>query len=314
MLGGYSLSNIARPLTGLASSWSWVLSVRFLDRVGKGIRTSPRDALIAASTGGLLRGRSFGFHRAMDNAGAMIGPLLAFLLLGLGLPMQQVFLWSAVPGVLVVLLLMFGLEDKKTAAPQKNPVAPLRWRSLDRRLQGLILATGGLALAAVPEVFLVLWASDHGLQIAWVPLIWAAASAVKVFVAAPAGILSDKYGRLPVLAVGWGSRIGIMVALPLTHTSTVALWSGFLAYAASLAFTEAAERALIGDTAPQAHRATAYGLYHMVAGFAALPGAVLFGALWQWAGVMVAFFTAAGLSLLSLTVLWLFSPSHALPR
>ncbi len=307
VLSGYSLSNIVRPLTGLALSWTWVLSVRFLDRVGKGFRTSPRDALIAASADGSLRGRSFGFHRAMDNAGAVFGPLLAFWLLARGLPMQQVFLWSAVPGALVLLLLIFGLEDKKAAPLPKRPATALRWHGLDRRLQGLILSAGGLALAAVPEVFLVLWASNHGLQIAVIPLIWAAASAVKALVAAPAGALSDRYGRLPVLAVGWGSRIGIMIMLPLTQNSVIAIWGGFLAYAASLAFTEAAERALVADTAPQAHRATAYGLYHMMVGFAALPGALLFGILWQWAGEMTAFYTAAALSLLSMSILWLFS-------
>ena len=145
VLGGYSLSNIARPLTGLALSWNWVLAVRFLDRVGKGIRTSPRDALIAASTDVHLRGRSFGFHRAMDNAGAMLGPLLAFLLLGAGLSIQQVFLWSVVPGGLVVLLLVVGLKEKQASRAPKKPASPIRWRNLDRRLQGLILATGGLA-------------------------------------------------------------------------------------------------------------------------------------------------------------------------
>ncbi len=199
VLGGYSLSNIARPLTGLALSWNWVLAVRFLDRVGKGVRTSPRDALIAASTGSYWRGRSFGFHRAMDNAGAMLGPLLAFLLLGAGLSFQQVFLCSVVPGVLVILLLVFGLKEAAVIPMPEKPVPPLRWHDLDRRLQGLIVATGGLSLAAVPEVFLVLWATDRGLQIVWVPLIWAAASAVKARVAGPAGGESDRCGGMPVL-------------------------------------------------------------------------------------------------------------------
>ena len=308
VLGGYSLSNIARPLIGLVLSWNWVLVVRFLDRVGKGVRTSPRDALIAASTSAHWRGRSFGYHRTMDNAGAMLGPLLAFVLLSAGLSIQQVFLWSVVPGGLVILLLIVGLKEAPASSTPEKPASPLSWRLLDRRLQGLIVVTGGLSLAAVPEVFLVLWATDRGLQIAWVPLIWAAASAVKALVAGPAGVLSDRYGRLPVLVTGWGLRMGILVALPLTHTSVTAVWSWFLVYAGSLAFTEAAERALIGDSAACEHRATAYGLYHMVVGLAALPGAVLFGVLWQWMGETAAFFTAAGFSLLSLLVLWRFNP------
>jgi MFS family permease len=308
VLGGYSLSIIARPLVGLALNWSWVLLVRFLDRIGKGVRTSPRDALIAASTERHWRGRSFGFHRAMDNAGGMLGPLLAFLLLGAGLSLQQVFLWSAVPGGLVILLLVVGVQEAQVQQVRQSAPTAFRWRDLDRRLQGLILTAGGLSLAAVPEVFLVLWATDRGLQIAWVALIWAAASAVKALIAGPAGLLSDRYGRLPVLVTGWSLRMGVLVVLPLLHSSVMAVWSGFLAYSASLAVTEAAERALIGDSAAREHRATAYGLYHMVVGVAALPGAVLFGALWQWAGEMAAFFTAAALTLLSLILLWWFVP------
>ena len=302
VVGGYTTSNAARPLIGLALGWSWVLLLRFLDRVGKGIRTSPRDALISASTGPERRGRAFGFHRALDNAGAMLGPLFAFLLLSRDMPMQQVFAWSLLPGILVILLLLFGLDGTPRPAPAAH--APrLRWRILDRQLRGLILAAGGLALAAVPEVFLILWATDRGLPLAWAPLIWAAAHGIKALVATPAGILSDDYGRLPVLLAGWGLRITLLVALAFAPASPLAIWGGFLAYAASLAFTEGAERALIGDVSPQQQKATAFGLYHMVVGLAALPGAVLFGALWQWGGENIAFFTAAGLSLLALGLL-----------
>lgn len=298
VLGGYGVSNSARPLIGLALGWSWVLVLRFLDRVGKGLRTSPRDALIAAAADGSRRGQAFGFHRALDHAGALLGPLLAFALLRAGLPMQHVFLWSLAPGVLVILLLLVGLDE--TRSPPAAPLGPsLRWGALDARLRALILAAGGLALASVPEAFLVLWASARGLKLAWVPLIWAAASGVKALVALPAGGASDRFGRLPVLVVGWSARIGILVALASTHTGAGAIWGWFLAYAASLAATEGAERALIGDVAPSAQKATAYGLYHMVAGLAALPGALLFGALWQWVGETSAFLCAAGLALLS---------------
>ncbi len=307
VVGGYGVSNLARPLIGLALSWGWVLVLRFGDRVGKGLRTSPRDALIAAATSAQQRGRAFGFHRALDNGGAMLGPLLAFGLLSLNVPMGQVFLWSVVPGVLVILLLLFGLDATPSGEARIPAVPPLKWRLLSARLRGLILAAGGLALAAVPEVFLVLWATKRGLQIAWVPLIWAAASGVKAIVAAPAGSLSDRLGRVPVLVIGWSARILILIALALIPAHPLAVWGGFLAYAASLAFTEGAERALIGDVAPAAQKATAFGLYHMTVGLAALPGAFLFGALWQWWGEMQAFLTAAVLSLLSILVLLRFS-------
>jgi MFS family permease len=303
VVGGYTVSNASRPLIGLALSWGWVLLLRFGDRVGKGLRTSPRDALIAAATPARYRGRAFGFHRALDNGGAMLGPLLAFGLLSLQVSMEQVFLWSVVPGTLVVLLLIFGLTATPSRQVHIESLPSLKWRLLSAHLRGLILAAGCLALAAVPEAFLVLWATERGLKLAWVPLIWAAASGVKALVSAPAGSLSDRLGRVSVLVIGWSARIVILIVLALTHTHLLAVWSGFLAYAASLAFTEGAERALIGDVAPDEHKATAFGLYHMVVGLAALPGAFLFGALWQWWGEAQAFFTAAALSLLSIVVL-----------
>lgn len=297
VLGGYSVSNLARPLIGLALSWNLVLLFRFLDRVGKGLRTSPRDALIAASTDSARLGRSFGFHRALDNAGAMLGPLCAWYLLSENIPIAHVFLWSLVPGILVVCLLIFGLEATPAREKLKR-LPPLRWSVLDNRLRGLILAAGGLALASAPEAFLVLWATDQGLQIAWVPLIWAAASAVKAIVAGPAGGLSDRFGRLPVLLCGWTFRILLLLSLAWSCSTAhpVLVWPLFLAYAASLAATEGTERALIGDFARQEERATAFGLYHMVVGLAVLPGALLFGAIWQNLGPAVAFVFNAILS------------------
>ena len=305
VLGGYGVSNLARPLIGLALSWGWVLVLRFLDRVGKGIRTSPRDALIAASTLRSGRGTAFGFHRALDNAGAMVGPLTAFVLLSQGMGMQQVFLWSLVPGLLVLALLLWGLEDTPRRGRAAAPPAALRWSALDKRVQGLILAAGGLALASAPEAFLVLWASDRGLSVAWVPLIWAAASAVKAVVAAPAGMLSDRFGRVPVLAGGWGLRILFLLVLAGTSggDGEPTTWIVFLGYAAALAATEGTERALVGDFTPADRHGTAFGFYHMIVGLAALPGALIFGTVWQLWEAPAAFLLAAviaGVSMLGL--------------
>lgn len=304
VLGGYGVSNLARPLIGVALGWSWVLVFRFLDRVGKGVRTSPRDALIAASTDANRRGRSFGFHRALDNAGAMVGPLIAFALLSANLPLEQIFLWSLVPGLLVLALLLWGLDGTPPAAPHPDK-SPLRWSMLDSRVRGLIIATGGLALASAPEAFLVLWASDRGLSVAWVPLIWAGASAVKAVIAGPAGALSDHFGRVPVLLTGWSLRISLLLALALTVNGQgeVLTWVLFLSYGGALAMTEGAERALIGDFSKVSQRGTAFGLYHMTTGFAALPGALLFGVLWQHFGAATAFVAAAAIASLSALML-----------
>lgn len=305
VLGGYGISNVARPLIALAFGWTAVMLLRFLDRVGKGLRTAPRDALIAHSSPANQLGRSFGFHRAMDHAGAVVGPLLAFFLLASGVELRDVFWYSAIPGALVLLLLIFALPQQKVAAP--GPRAPLKWSKLDARLKGLVIASGGLALATTPEAFLVLWAQTRGLDIAAIPLVWAAASLVKMLVSMPTGSLSDKVGRLPVVIAGWLLRIGLLVALAFAGSDNWVIWLLFLSYAGSLAFTEAAERSLVGESAPAEHKATLFGVYHVVTGVLALPGAILFGLVWQALNQQTAFLMAAVLTTLAATSLLWFS-------
>lgn len=304
VLAGYGLSNTARPLIGLALGWSWILALRVLDRAGKGIRTAPRDALIAQSTAPGILGRAFGFHRAMDHAGAVVGPLLAAALIASGAEIREVFLYSLVPGLAVMLLLSFGLSAKHS--PQAIYVAPrLRWGAIDRRLRALIVASGGLALATTPEVFLILWAQNNGMTMTQVPLIWASASAVKALLAIPGGALSDTVGRLPVVSAGWCTRIVLLLLLAFVQADGAVIWVLFLGYSGSLALTEAAERSLIGEFAPGELKATAFGLYHLAQGIFLLPGAVLFGMLWQQFGSKIAFCVAAGLTTLAAaTLLW----------
>lgn len=294
VLAGYGASNLVRPAIGLALGWAWVLVLRFVDRIGKGLRSAPRDAMIAGAVGPAMRGRAFGFHRAFDHAGAVVGPLLAFALLAAGSDVRDVFLWSAVPGVIVVLLVTLGLPADQPL--DMKPAESLSWRLLDRRMRGLIVACGVLALSAVPEVFIVLWATSAGLPVAWVPLAWAIASLAKMAVAYPAGILSDRVGRLPVLIGGWASRIGLLLVLAAPPRGSAWIWILFAAYAMSLAVTEAPERSLVGDTAPSRLRGSAFGVYHLATGALLLPGALLFGAVWQGLGAAAAFRTAAAIT------------------
>lgn len=302
VVGGYALSNLARPLIGLALGWTLVLMLRFLDRVGKGLRTAPRDAMIAASVAPEVRGRAFGFHRALDHSGAVLGPLLAFALLAAEVPLRDVFFASAIPGLMVMLLLIFGLPA--TPAPTGMVATPrFAWRELDSRLRGLIIASAGLALAAVPDAFLVLWMQARGLEIVWIPLAWAAMHAVKTVVAMPFGMLSDKISRLSVVIGGWSARVLLLVLLGMFGEGHWFAWALLLAYAASVASSEGAERALIGDVAPAQSKATAFGAYHMLSGLCALPGALLFGGLWQWLGMATAFMVAAGLTVISAAAL-----------
>ncbi len=294
VLAGYGASNLARPAIGLALGWVWVLGLRFLDRVGKGVRTAPRDAMIAAAVPPGVRGRAFGFHRAMDHAGAVLGPLLAFGLLAAGFSVPQVFWWSAIPGLAVLILIWTGLERDEPA--RLTPPPQIALRSLDRRLKALIAAAGLLSLGALPEVLMVLWATTGGLPITAVPLLWAAASVAKMAVAVPSGALTDRFGPLPVLVTGWSLRILLLVGLAASSPGAAGIWVGFISYSATLALTEAPERSLIGDAAPSSIRGTTFGVYHLAVGLFALPGALLLGLLWERAGPDWAFLAAAGLT------------------
>jgi MFS family permease len=294
VFAGYGASGLARPAIGLALGWSVVLLLRFLDRVGKGLRTAPRDALIAAAVPPGRLGKAFGFHRAMDHAGAVVGPLLAFALLSAGADLGEVFLWSILPGLAVLALIALGLPAD---APVALSAAPrLEFRTLHPRLKALLVAAGLMALAALPEAFMVLWAVQAGIDLALIPLVWALASAVKMAVVFPAGQLSDRLGRLPVLVGGWSARIAVLLVLASAEVTGPWAWVLFVAYAACLAVNEAPERSLVGDVAPEGLRGTAYGVYHFVTGVLALPGAVLLGWVWQVAGSPAAFLLAAALT------------------
>jgi MFS family permease len=174
----------------------------------------------------------------------------------------------------------------------------------------MIIAAGWLALASVPEVFVVLWATEAGLQVRWVPLVWAAASVVKMLIAMPAGIVSDRFGRTPVLLGGWSARVAVLLLLAaLPEPPALVVWILFVSYAATLAITEPAERSLIGDHASEHERGTAYGLYHLASGLLVLPGALIFGALWEGWGSSAAFAAAALTTAgASLWMLWLARP------
>jgi MFS family permease len=302
VFGGYSLSNLARPLIGVASGWGGVMALRFLDRAGKGIRTSPRDALISGAVDAAERGRAFGFHRAMDHGGAIIGPLLAWPLLAAGVPVQHVFLASAVPGFLVLLVLWHALPSQPAAAP--IPAARPRWSALDAKLRGLIVAAAALTLSTMPEALLVLWVSQiGGVATLWIPLLWAGAHVVKVFLAYAAGVISDRVGRLPVVIAGWCARVVVLIAIAAGAAGAAAGVFLFLLYAAALSCTEAAERALIGDVAPLQQKGTAYGVYHFVCSLLALPSALLFGWLWERISLTAAFAVAAGGTVVAALVL-----------
>jgi MFS family permease len=295
-VGGYLISNLVRPLIGIAASWPFVLLMRFADRVGKGLRTAPRDALLALSVAPEQRGYAFGLHRAMDHTGAMIGPLIAAVLLSTGMSMGHVFLFSVVPGVLVVLLFLFGVKEPERIPPAEPVLWHSHFRELPRDLRRLIVAAGLLALAAVPDAFLVLWLNANGVPLPWIPLIWAFAHGLRAIVSLLAGRLSDRIGRLRVMVVGWGGRVALLAVMPwVSQMAWVILL--FNLHAVATASTEGAERALIGDVSESQTRGSAFGAYHMTVGLLALPGALWFGTVWQTINMHSAFLLSSMLSL-----------------
>ena len=304
VIGGYLVSVSSRPwigLAGLAIGWPVVMGLRFLDRVGKGVRTSPRDALIADVVQEGVRGRAFGVHRAMDHTGAVIGPLLAAALLAAQVPLREVFLWALVPGAGVVLVLWFGLHGHRAeTAPVPVEIADsgflASWRALPTDVRRLVTGSGVLALAAVPEVLLVLWATEAGVPVVGIPLLWAGTSLAKVLAVYPAGWAVDRFGVRRLLVLGWSARVCLLFALAFVGKSIPSAVLLLVLYAVTVASTEPAERDWIGNATRQGLRGRAYGGYHMAIGIAALPGAVILGALWQWAGSASALGFAAALT------------------
>lgn len=295
IFGGYSLSNVVRPLMGLATAWPLVLGLRFSDRIGKGFRTAPRDAWITSATTAENRGRAFGFHRSMDHLGAFLGPVLAFLLLAWGLELPTVFLVSAIPGAILVGFLAVALVRLGRPAIATRASATDK-EALSFRLKAVLVAVGTLAVGAVPDAFLVLWARDAGIQVKWIPLVWAAAHLFRSWVVAVTGSLSDRFGRTRLLLIGWVLRIAGMLLLAWLPLSTLGVWLLFVAFAGVSGSTESVERAVVGDWARSDVKGTSFGWFHMVSGLAALPGALAFGWLWQALSPTSAFIWSACVS------------------
>jgi MFS family permease len=300
---GYSISNVIRPLIAFSTSWLHVLTLRFSDRVGKGLRTSPRDAIIADSTPAEYRGTAYGFHRAMDHGGAIIGPLITTgLLLIYHDDIKTIFLLSFIPGLLAVLMLLFGLKEKHAEPAQRTSSATFNFRSTwaemsrgFRKYLGIILL---FTLGNSTDAFLLLRAQQLGVSIALLPAIWVVLHIVKMGFSVPGGILSDRIGRKKVIVAGWIVYAlvyaGFAVASSLWHA-----WALFAVYGIYFGLTEGVEKALVADFAPAHLRGSAFGLYHLIVGIGALPASLLFGLVWQKAGPAAAFGMGAGFAMLA---------------
>ena len=298
VLAGYLLASAVRPLTGLAQSALQVLGIRVADRVGKGIRTSPRDALIADSVDAAIRGRAFGFHNAADNAGAVLGPLIAFAFLRWeGLPLRTVFLLTAIPGALAVLALIFGVREvPRTAPPKREGEAAGLKAPLGGRFWAYLGVLLLFTLGNSTDAFLLLRASQLKVATSLIPILWALLNLVKALSNTPGGILSDRIGRKPLIAAGWLVYATVYFLFG-RASQTWHAWALFAVYGVYFGLTEGVERALVADLVPKNRRGSAFGWYNLAIGVGALPASLLFGALWDRWGSATAFNFGALLAL-----------------
>jgi MFS family permease len=309
---GYGFAAVARPLLALAAAWPTVLALRVLDRLGKGLRSSPRDALLARSVPATRRGVAFGLHRAFDNAGAVVGPLLAAGLLALNVPLRDILLWAALPGALCVALAASVKEprDGGAAAPVK---ADWTWRGLPPGFRRLLVAISIFTLGQASNAFVILRAHDLGMPVAQTALLWALVAATSTVLAVPLSAHSDRVGRVPLLMAGWVLHVVLFVVLGWTSDVHL-MWPAAILLGVYMAATEGSERALIADLVPQARLGTAYGWYYLAKGLLLLPASAAFGWLWATSGATAAFMLAASfvaLATLALVVWVLPAVRHA---
>lgn len=302
IVSGYSISNIIRPLVALSTSWLHVLLLRFSDRIGKGLRTSPRDAIIADSTPPEFRGKAYGFHRAMDHGGAVVGPIAATLLLMVfENDLKTVFLLSFIPGLLAVLMLFFGLKEQRGeahAAPPSTLSLRTAWTEMPvdfRKYLGIILI---FTLGNSTDAFLLLRAQQLGVSVALLPAIWVVLHIVKMGFSVPGGIISDRIGRRKVIVSGWIVYAVVYLLFGAAYQQWHA-WALFGLYGVYFGLTEGVEKALVADLAPAYLRGSAFGLYHLIVGIGAFPSSLLFGLVWQEVGPAAAFGMGSALALLA---------------
>lgn len=314
VVAGYSLSTVVRPLVSLAAAWPHVLLVRFVDRIGKGVRSAPRDALIAEVTPPERRGAAYGLHRAMDNAGAVAGPLLAAALLGLlALPLRTVLALSAVPGLLALLVLFFAVREEPRPAPppaarDEAGAAP----PLPPAFRRVAVAVTLFTLSASSDSFLLLKAREVGVPAAGVPLVWAFSNAIRAALGTWGGGLSDRLGRKRVLLAAW-SLYAACYALFAAVRTPLGLLAVLGVYSLHAALSEGSERALVADLVPAASRGRAFGWFHGLVGFAALPASAGFGLVWTRWGSGTAFLAGAALALAAALFLAVAVPGRSAP-
>ena len=325
MVFGYSVSTLSRPLLALAGSWGMVLGARFVDRFGKGIRTAPRDAIVADSCEKKELGRSFGYHRAMDQFGAVIGPAIAFLVLALRPDDYRLVFWiSLLPGVLCVAVIVFFIHDRRRRAEEAPPgscppgtasagavaaggasdgagsqdATARRGERLRGPLLAYLLVTGVFALGNSSDAFLILRAQDLRVSTVMIPILYLMFNFIYSGLAIPAGLLADRIGRRKVAVLGFAVFAAAYAWMALAG-SQAAAWGVFAVYGVYMGIADGNGRALLAEFSSGRRRGTAFGAYHMVVGLAALPASIVAGLLYDYVSPAAPFWLGAAAACLA---------------
>ncbi|MGQ9464167.1 MAG: MFS transporter [bacterium] len=305
---GYSLSAIVKPLLALATQSWHVLVVRFADRFGKGIRTAPRDALIADSTKETYFGRAYGFHRAMDTMGAILGPLLAFIILSVSQQNYRLlFALAFIPGIIAILFIIFGVKE---ITPQAKSVFKFSYSEINPRLKTFFIIMILFTLGNSSDAFLLLRARELGLSVSLIPILWLVFNISYFLWSYPAGVISDRMGRKNTIIFGLLIYTMTYAAMA-ANKSIMLLWFIFVMYGLYYGFTEGNLRAFIADLTSTEHRGTIFGIYHTIIGITLLPANIIMGFLWQQFGFTIALSIGAVLSFIGAISLAVFIKSPA---
>jgi MFS family permease len=302
---GYALAGIGRPLIAIANSWLWVLAIRFTDRMGKGLRSSPRDALLAESVNENQRGVTFGLHRSMDNAGAVIGPLLAAMFLSLGVPLKDLFLWAIIPAAITIALALCIKEPPREVLTESSRVSWSR-EGMPSRFKRYLIVAGIFALANSSDMFLLLRAREAGVPQEQIPLLWAAISLITTLFGTPLSALSDSFGRKRFILIAWVAFAFFYIAMGLPEISIMQICTLFGIYGLFKAATEGVEKALVADMAPKGMAGTAFGWFNLITGLMLFPASFIFGWVYESIAPLYAFLFSGGCALIAfvLMALW----------
>jgi MFS family permease len=293
MAVGYGISTLSRPIVALATGWHHVMGSRFMDRFGKGVRTAPRDAIIAESSESAFLGRAFSFHRSLDTMGAVVGPALAFLFLGIFSNNYRTVFWlSMIPGVFAVLLIIFFITEKKKVSIVHSERPKLTLKHFDWKFKFFVLIATLFALGNSSDVFLILRAQQIGIPTVMIPVVYLLFNLIYSLSAIPAGIAADRFGRKRVILLGFILFAILYYGFAIAKDTT-AIWALFAFYGLFMGLTEGIQKAFLATIIPSDFKATAFGVYNTAVGLAMFPASLIGGWLWDNISPSATFFYGA---------------------